>query len=145
MLERVQTDANAALRAGDRKTAGALRMLYSALKNAQIANGRELSEAQAITVVKKEIKQRVEARDIFAANGRETQAAQEEFERSLYSQYAPAELSMAQIDEIIIRVAKDVNDTTFAKIMPLAMRESKGNADGKIVSERVKKYIETHI
>lgn len=143
MLERVQADANAALKAGDKKTADALRMLYSALKNAQIAAGGKLSEDEAIIVVKKAIKQRIEARDIFAANGREEQAAQEEFERSLYSQYAPAELSVAQIDEIIERVAKDVNDTTFAKIMPLVMRESRGNADGKTVSERVRNYVET--
>ena len=145
MLERVHNDTNAALKAGDKKTANALRLLYSALKNAQIDAGGTLADEKAIQVIKKEMKKRVEARDLYAANGREEQAAQEEFERTLYGQYAPAELTANQIDAIIERVAAGVPDSTFAKIMPLVMSEAKGNADGRLVSERVKNYLENTV
>lgn len=141
MINRVHNDATAALKAGDKKTAEALRLLYSSLKNAEIENMGPLSEEQAIQVIKKEMKKRVEARDLFAANNREEMAAKEEFERSLYSQYAPAELTAAQIDEIIERVASVADEVAFAKIMPLVMKETKGSADGRLVSERVKDYI----
>lgn len=142
MLDRVHNDTNVALKAGDKKTAEALRLLYSALKNAQIDNGGALADDKAIQVIKKEMKKRVEARDMYATYGREDRAAQEEFERTLYSQYAPAELTAEQIDSIITAVAQDANERTFAKIMPLVMRETKGNADGKLVSERVKHFLE---
>ncbi len=142
MLDRVHNDTNAALKAGDKKTAEALRLLYSALKYAQIENGGSLADDKAIQVIKKEMKRRVEARDLYAANGREDRAAQEEFERTLYSQYAPAELSADEIDVIIATVAKNASELSFAKVMPLVMRETKGNADGRLVSERVKHYLE---
>ena len=143
MLDRVHSDSNAALKAGDKKTAEALRLLYSALKNAQIEDGGALADERAIQVIKKEMKKRVEARDLYAEHGRQEQAAQEEFERTLYSQYAPTELSVDQIDAIIRTVSARAPEQTFAKIMPLVMREAKGNADGRLVSERVKIYIES--
>jgi uncharacterized protein YqeY len=143
MLDRVHSDSNAALKAGDKKTAEALRLLYSALKNAQIEDGGALADERAIQVIKKEMKKRVEARDLYAEHGRQEQAAQEEFERTLYSQYAPLELSVEQIDAIIRTVSANAPEQTFAKIMPLVMREAKGNADGRLVSERVKIYIES--
>ena len=143
MLNRVHSDSNAALKAGDKKTAEALRLLYSALKNAQIEDGGALADERAIQVIKKEMKKRVEARDLYAEHGRQEQAAQEEFERTLYSQYAPTELSVEQIDAIIRTVSANAPEQTFAKIMPLVMREAKGNADGRLVSERVKIYIES--
>ncbi len=143
MLNRVHSDSNAALKAGDKKTAEALRLLYSALKNAQIEDGGALADERAIQVIKKEMKKRVEARDLYAEHGRQEQAAQEEFERTLYSQYAPLELSVEQIDAIIRTVSANAPEQTFAKIMPLVMREAKGNADGRLVSERVKIYIES--
>ena len=142
MLERVHSDTNAALKAGDKKTAEALRLLYSALKNAQIENGGALADEKAIQVIKKEMKKRVEARDMYATHGREDMAAQEEFERTLYSQYAPAELTAEQIDSIIVAVAKDAEELSFAKVMPAVMREAKGNADGRLVSDRVKHFLE---
>lgn len=143
MLDRVHSDSNAALKAGDKKTAEALRLLYSALKNAQIEDGGALADERAIQVIKKEMKKRVEARDLYAEHGRQEKAAQEEFERTLYSQYAPTELSVEQIDAIIRTVSANAPEQTFAKIMPLVMREAKGNADGRLVSERVKIYIES--
>ena len=66
MLNRVHSDSNAALKAGDKKTAEALRLLYSALKNAQIEDGGALADERAIQVIKKEMKKRVEARDLYA-------------------------------------------------------------------------------
>jgi uncharacterized protein YqeY len=142
MIDRIHNDTTAALKAGDKKTAEALRLLYSSLKNAEIENLGPLTNEQAIQIIKKEMKKRVEARDLFAANDREEMAAKEEFERSLYSQYAPAELTAEQIDEIIASVAKGTDELNFGKIMPLVMKETKGSADGHLVSERVKAYIE---
>jgi len=144
MLDKVHNDTTAALKAGDKKTANALRLLYSALKNAQIEAREDFSDEKAIIVIKKEMKKRVEARDLYAAHGREQQAAQEEFERTLYSRYAPAELTAEQIDAIVKSVASQADSLVFAKVMPLVMKKTQGNADGRLVSDRVKYYLENN-
>lgn len=142
MLDRVQNDLNAALKAGDRKTAAALRLLLSELKNTKINSGGELTEEKSTACVKKEIKKRVEARDMFSQNDRQEQATQEEFERALYATYVPAELSADSIDEIIASAANELTETKFATLMPAVMKAAKGQADGRLVSERVKMFIE---
>ena len=142
MLDRLKEDINAALRSGDKKTASALRLLFSSLKNAQIDNAGELSDEEATKAIKKEIKKRVEARDLYSDNGREEQASQEEFERSVYASYVPEELSMDAIDELIVVSAQQISDLKFSSLMPEVMKQTKGQADGRLVSERVKKYLE---
>lgn len=142
MIDSVYADLNAALKAGDKKTASALRLLYSSLKNAQIDLRDGFNDDEATKVVKKEIKKRVEARDMYAQHGRDEQAAQEEFERSLYSQYAPAELGVDKIDELIAQVVAPLTPPlTFAMIMPAVMKAAQGQADGRLVSDRVKAFL----
>lgn len=142
MIDRIKDDTNVALRAGDRKTAAALRLLFNALKNAQIDAGSELSDEAATKVIKKEIKKRIEARDLFANNERPEQAALEEFERSVYAQYVPEEMSAEAIDKLVEEAASDLgDDVKFASVMPQVMRLTKGQADGRLVAERVKEYL----
>lgn len=142
MLDTVFNDINSALKAGDKKTANALRMLYSALKNAKIDSRGDFSDADATAVIKKEIKKRIEARDLYSQNGRDEQAASEEFERALFSQYVPAELSADKIDEIIGFTADNLEEIKFSTLMPAVMKEVAGQADGRLVSERVKHFID---
>ncbi len=141
MIERVQNDLKSALKSGDKQATSTLRMLLSSLKNAKIANANSLTDEQAVSVVKKEIKRRIEARDMYANNDRPEQAAQEEYERQLLSQYAPAQLTQEQVDDLIISVAKTTTDTNFGSIMPKVMQTAKGNADGKMVADRLKNYL----
>ena len=141
MLARVQEDLARALKAGDKQTVSALRMLVSALKNAQIDNGGELSDEQSIKIIQKEIKKRIEARDLYQQNDRSEQAAGEEYERQLLSQYVPAMLSSGEIDSIIIQQAKEITDLSFSNLMPAVMKVATGRADGKLVSERVRAYL----
>ena len=141
MIERVQNDLKSALKSGDKQATSTLRMLLSSLKNAKIANANSLTDEQAVSVVKKEIKRRIEARDMYANNDRPEQAAQEEYERQLLSHYAPAQLTQEQVDDLIIGVAKTTTDTNFGSIMPKVMQTAKGNADGKMVADRLKNYL----
>jgi uncharacterized protein YqeY len=141
MLDSIYNDINNALKAGDKKTAEALRMLLSALKNAKIDSKGEFSDSDAQAVIRKEIKKRIEARDIFANNNRPEQASSEEFERALFSQYVPEELSVNKIDEIINFIAEDLEEIKFNTLMPAVMKQIAGQADGRVVSERVNSYI----
>jgi uncharacterized protein YqeY len=143
MLEKIDTDIKTALLGGDKKTADALRFLKNSLNNARIALGRELNEEEAIRVIRKEIKMRIEARDLYAANERSELAAKEEFERGLYASYVPDALGQEKLLEIIESTYRGLGgEPNFASLMPAVMKAVAGQADGKTVAEAVKKYIQ---
>lgn len=143
MLDRISQDINAALKRGDRATAEALRLLKSALMYAKITAGHDLNDEEATKVIRKEMKSRIEARDLFAANGRNEQAAKEEFELGVYSAYVPEQLGEVAIDTLIAQVATELGDgVAFSQLMPAAMRAVAGKADGKLVADRVKAFIQ---
>jgi uncharacterized protein YqeY len=142
MIDTVNNAITAALKSGDKATAEALRLLKSSLMYAKIAAGHDLSDEESVKVVQKEIKARVEARDIFAANDRPEQAKKEEFERSIYASYVPAGLSPEEVDAIIAEQAAKLDEGyTFAHLMPKVMQAVAGKADGREVSEKVKAFI----
>jgi uncharacterized protein YqeY len=144
MQDRISSDINAALKRGDKATAEALRLVKSALLNAKIAARHDLSDEEATKVIQKEIKMRIEARDIFAANDRSEQAAKEEFERSVYAMYVPEQMGEKAIDELIANAVKESGPgANFAQLMPAVMKAAAGKADGKLVADRVKAYLES--
>jgi len=142
MQDKVSQDINEALKSGEKTTAEALRLLKSALLNARIALGHDLNDEEATAVVRKEIKARIEARDLFSENGREEQAKQEELERELYSSYVPKQLSEDDIDAFIAASAEENPGVNFGILMSQVMKKCAGNADGKLVTERVKYFLE---
>jgi uncharacterized protein YqeY len=142
MLESVNNAITAALKSGDKPTAEALRLLKSSLMYAKIAAGHDLDDTESIKIIQKEIKARIEARDIFAANDRPQLAQKEEFERSVYAHYVPAGLSSDEVDTIIAeQAAKLDNGCTFAQLMPKVMQAVAGKADGREIAEKVKAFI----
>jgi uncharacterized protein len=143
MLEKINKDIAESLKRGDKVAGEALRFLKSVLINARINTGHELSEEEAIQIIRKEIKLRIEARDTYAANQRPELAAKEEYERGLYSLYVPEELTEYKILEIIAKIAITIDEPIdFAKLMPAVMKEISGKADGKTVAGLVKSYLE---
>lgn len=143
MIDRISQDINAALKRGDKATVEALRLLKSALMNAKIAAGHDLSDEEATKVIRKEMKSRVEARDMFAANDRAEQAEKEEFERVTYAVYVPEQLGEESIDILVEQEATKLGaDLAFSMLMPAVMKAAAGKADGKLVAERVKAFIQ---
>jgi uncharacterized protein len=142
MHKRIREDLNNALKRGDKQTAEALRFLLSVVNNARISLGHELEDEEVIKVIRKEIKQRIESRDIYTANNRDDLAAKEESERSPYLLYVPEELTKEELDKIIVDIAIGfVGAPTFAQLMPLVIKQVSGRADGKTVAEQVKQYL----
>jgi len=142
MLEKISQDINAALKSGDKATAEALRLLKSVLLNGKIAVGHELNDDESIAVVRREIKARIEARDLFSDNDRQSQADKEEFERILFSKYVPEQLTAEVIDGLIAETSSELIDSNFGTLMSAVMKKINGKADGKLVSERVKYFLE---
>ena len=149
LLGKIKEDLKNALKSGDDFTVGVLRFILSSVHNKEIekrSGGQEetLSEEEMIDVLAKEVKKRKEAAEIFLKGGREDLASKETKESKIIQKYLPEQLNEEEVVKIaaaaVERVgAKDVKD--FGKVMAEAMKELKGRADAKTVSEAVKKLL----
>ncbi len=141
-LTDLDKDIISALKQGDKERAQVLRSLKAALKNEMIAvRTSELTEEIGLAVLKREIKKRKEALDIYQKEGREDLASQEQFELEVLQEYMPSLLSQEEIEQIIEKVYSDLpeENRNFGQVMKGVMAEVKGRADGKVVAELVKK------
>lgn len=138
-IELVRAAMVEAMKAKDRNRKGSLSMLLSALKNAEIDKRSPLTEDEANAVIKKELKQTKETMDTAPAD--RTDIIEEARKRmEVYQEFAPADLTVDQITEIINEVLKELEiEAPTAKdkgrIMKVLMPLVKGKADGKVVNE----------
>src|SRR5260370_15715379 len=98
LLERIQTDLVAAMRAKDEARLSAIRMIKAALKKNEVDSMKPLDEASEMQVLNTLVKQRRESADMFRKGGRPELADKEEAELKLIESYMPAGASDAEID-----------------------------------------------
>jgi uncharacterized protein YqeY len=139
LVEQLRTDVNAAMKAGERERAGALRVVLSELQKAAKEGGDD-----DVAVLRRERKRRLEAAEQFRNAGRSELAEQEETEAGLIQAYLPAELEDSElqtmISEAIVQTgASDPKD--MGQVMKVVMARAAGRADGRRVSERVREAL----
>ena len=138
-IELVRAAMVEAMKAKDKDRKDSLSMLLSTLKNAEIDKRSPLTEDEANAVIKKELKQTKETMDTAPAD--RTDIIEEARKRmEVYQEFAPADLTVDQITEIINGVLKELEmEAPTAKdkgrIMKVLMPLVKGKADGKVVNE----------
>ena len=138
-IELVRAAMVEAMKAKDKDRKDSLSMLLSALKNAEIDKRSPLTEDEANAVIKKELKQTKETMDTAPAD--RTDIIEEARKRmEVYQEFAPADLTVDQITEIINGVLKELEiEAPTAKdkgrIMKVLMPLVKGKADGKVINE----------
>ena len=138
-IELVRAAMVEAMKAKDKDRKDSLSMPLSALKNAEIDKRSPLTEDEANAVIKKELKQTKETMDTAPAD--RTDIIEEARKRmEVYQEFAPADLTVDQITEIINGVLKELEiEAPTAKdkgqIMKVLMPLVKGKADGKVVNE----------
>jgi uncharacterized protein YqeY len=136
ILERVQIDTREAMKAGERDRVGTLRMLASSLQQ-----DAKLGDDDEIAVVQRERKKRIEAAEAFRKAGSEERAEAESAEASLIEAYLPAQLSDAELNELIEAAIQESGASQpgeMGKVMSVAMPRVGGRADGKRVSAAVR-------
>ena len=142
MLERVQSDATAALKSGDRERTGALRLIASELQKAhKEASGSEVDE---IAVLQRERKRRLEAAEAYRDGGRDDLARVEELEAELISGYLPEQLSDDELRAIVGDALAETGASSpqeMGRVMSVVMPRVQGRADGKRVSALVKETL----
>src|SRR3974390_2568276 len=101
LIDRVQQDMTAAMKAREENRLGALRMIKAALMKQKVDSPKPVDEAAEMQVLKSLIKQRTEAAEMFCKGGREDQAQKEEAERVMIEAYLPAAASAGEIEQAI--------------------------------------------
>lgn len=140
-------DIKTAMRAKDATALNALRALKSALTNAAIEKGSlstVLDNSEAMAVVRKQIKQRLDSIEQFEKAGRSELAATEKAEIEILSRYLPAALTEEQLLAILEQAVADTGATGKAdmgKVMKRAQELAEGRADGKVLSAAVMKRL----
>lgn len=143
LLEKLQTDSIDALRSGNKTRLSTLRLLISEVKNSQIdiiAEGREMTDADVLKVLSKELKKRNDSIEAYTKAGRADLSEIEEAEAKVISEYLPAQMTKEEIEKIVSEViAEGASD--FGSVMKAAMVKIAGKADGRVVSEVVKSLL----
>ena len=141
--DRLSEEMKAAMKARNSLRLGAIRMARTALKNAEIEARRELDEATTIKVLSTLVKQRREAAEAYRATRPEL-ADKEEQELAVLQEFLPAPLSEVELEEMIAEAiaasgAGSMRD--MGAVMKLVTAQTTGRADGKLVSEMVRKQL----
>ena len=142
LKDTIAHDLNDAMRARDETRKSALRMLTAALKNAEIdARGKPFGDAEAVTVVQKQVKQRRDSIEEFTRANRPDLAEKERAELAILETYLPLQASREEIETAARRIAAETGASgprDIGKVMPVLVREFAGKADGRMVNEVVR-------
>jgi len=147
LQQRVDSDLKEAMRAKDATKLGVLRMLKSALKYAAIEKSgaeAELSDAEAIQVIRKQVKQRQDSIESFEEGGRAELAAKEKEELALLNSYLPQAMSPEELAKVVRETIAELGATSKAQmggVMKALQARVAGRADGKTLSVEVQKQL----
>lgn len=143
--EKIDQDLKQAMVSKDTVKLSTLRMLKSALKYAAIEKKKPaLDDAEAQQVIQKQIKQRRESIEQFAANARPELADNERKEVAVLESYLPAQMGDAELGRVVAEEVKKAGATSkkdFGRMMKLLSENLKGRADAKRVSEALGKLL----
>ena len=145
LLESLQKDMVAAMKAKDKAKLSTVRMLKAAVTNEQINVGHDLTSDEEVSVLSRELKQRKDSLEEFKAAGRDQAVADLEAEIAVVESYLPEQLSVDEVKAVVKETIEAVGATSkadFGKVMGVLMPKLKGKADGKLVNTIVKELLQ---
>ena len=140
--KRIETDLMSAMKEKDSVKVSALRSVKTAIQNEKTKGSfHELTDADVVKVIKKEMKQREEAEEIYRNANREELANKEQDERLMLEVYVPPMLSEKELSDIVKHLIVELNASSMkdmGKIMGELNKRYPNSFDGKIASTIVK-------
>ena len=148
LKDRLRADLTTAMKARDELRSSTLRMVLTAITNAEVAGkvARELSDEDVLGVLSTEAKRRREAAAAFEEGGRAEMAAKEAAEGEVIAEYLPTPLTEAEIAELVTAAiaqtgAADEGMRAMGKVMGVVTPQVKGRADGGAVAGEVRRQL----
>ncbi|HVG23320.1 MAG TPA: GatB/YqeY domain-containing protein [Thermoanaerobaculia bacterium] len=140
LTEKIRADLTAAMKAQEKQRLSVIRMLQSAIKNEQINAGHELSDEEAMSVIRKAVKQRQDSIEQYGNAGRTELADKERSEMEILQTYLPAELSDEELESGLREIVASTGAQSkkdLGKVMKEATARYRGRADGKRIQDIV--------
>ncbi|MBI5411591.1 GatB/YqeY domain-containing protein [Candidatus Peregrinibacteria bacterium] len=145
LKEKINRDLIKAMKAKEELTLSTLRMIKSAIMKYETGGANMVANDDILFgLLKREVKMRQEASDGFEKGGNKAAAEKERAEIKIIQKYLPEAMSEDQVRVIVQQVIDTLKPTgpqDFGKVMGAAMKETKGKADGNLVSRMVKELV----
>jgi uncharacterized protein YqeY len=144
LKRRVDDDTKTALRAGDKRRLGTLRLILAAIKQREVDERVSLDDARVLQVLDKMVKQRKESLAIYTEAKRADLAGQEAFELEIVQSYLPAPLDEARIAALVGEAIQEVAAQSLrdvGRVMAVLKPRLQGRADLSEVSRLVKERL----
>jgi uncharacterized protein len=147
LQKQIDDDLKNAMRAKDAARLSVLRLLKAALKNAAIEKvgaGGKLNDADAVAVIRKQVKQRQDSIESFEKGGRPELAEKEKAEIAVLNNYLPQAISGEELQKIVSETIAEIGATTRAQmgvVMKALQPKIAGRADGKTLSTEVQRQL----
>jgi len=143
--EKIAKDLVAAMKAKDDVALRSIRAIKSAILLLKTdGSGQAIDEAKEVQLLQKLVKTRQESYDIYTKNGREDLAVREKEEIDVIKKYLPAMLEGAELEEVLRKIVEETGATSakdMGKVMGAANKQLAGKADGRAISEIVKRLL----
>jgi uncharacterized protein YqeY len=144
LIEKLKSDLEAAMKAGDKDRVSCLRMAISAIKYRSVALSKDLDDEEVTKVLRSQIKQVNESLEQFTKGGRKDLSDKEQKNLEILKSYLPKEMDEEVLKAIVKEVMAEAGTTKkdFGKVMKLVMARVAGQADGKLVSSIVNSLLQ---
>lgn len=144
LANRINDDIKTAMKAKDRERLNALRSIKSALLlEATSAGASQITEADEIKILQKQLKQRKEAIEMYTSQGRDADAEEDKLQAAVIESYLPAALSEDEVEAKVAEIIASTGASSMAdmgKVMGQASKAMPGT-DGKLISSLVRKAL----
>lgn len=146
LKERLRADLTAAMKDRDEVRTRTLRMALTSVSNEEVAGkaARELSDDEVLKILAREAKRRREAAAAFQDAGRDEQAAAERAEDAVLSDYLPAQLSDAEVADLVATAIAETGASGMAamgQVMKTVTSRVAGRAEGSRVAAEVRRQL----
>jgi len=141
---RIEAAMRDAMRARDQQRTQTLRMVMADAHNRRIALGRDLTDEEVVDVVTRQVKQRRESIEMYAAAGRTDRADLEQAEAAILAEFLPEQLDEARIEDLARAAIAEIGAASPAdmgRVMGHLSPQTRGRADGRAVSEVVRRLL----
>jgi uncharacterized protein len=137
----IQEDMKTAMKSGDKDRLKVVRLLLAAIKQVEVDQRKELTDADVLGVINKMVKQRRDSIDQFQKGGREDLAAGEQQEIVVLETYLPEQMSDAELDTLVDQAVSETGAQgmrDMGKVMAILKTRAEGRADMSALSAKVK-------
>jgi len=148
LKDRLRTDLTASIKARDEVRSSTLRMLLTAITNAEVAGKQqvELTDDDIVGVLSTEAKKRREAAIAFDDGGRVEMAAKERAEAEVIADYLPEQLGPDEISKVVTEAVEKLGvagagPKAMGRVMGVVQPQVKGRADGAAVAAEVRRQL----